>query len=112
MSLRSYYQTLELYRHSAGDWENASGYALEQTFKGIVQAPSNSNTFTNSKDTSDIDGVLFTDVAMNGVITEKDKIKQPDGKTYIVSGAGSQPKGVTGIRNHHIEFALVFDNDS
>lgn len=112
MSLKARYKKLEILRFTKGGFSSPDGWATVSTFKGLIQAPSNRNAFTNGKDTSTIDGLLFTDVKMNSLILEGDKIKQPNGKTYIVSGAGSQPDGVTGIKSHHIEFKLVFDNDS
>lgn len=108
MSLKGYYKPISVYRFSEGDFGSPSGYAFSHMVKGIIQAPSNSNTFLNGKDTSNIAGVLFADVGVD--IREKDKVSDGS-KSYLVSGAGSQSNGVTGIKAHHVEYSLVFDND-
>lgn len=100
-------------RSDDGDFsENVQSYEPVQTFLGLVQTPSNSDLFRNGKDTDSVAGILFTDLIMNDSIQEKDKVQDLGGSTYIISGAGSQPRGVTGIRNHHIEFTLVADDGS
>lgn len=99
-----------MYRFTSGDFSTPSGYALSHKIRGIIQAPSNSNAYLNGKDTSNIAGVLFADVGVD--IQEKDKIALTNGNKYIVSGLGSQVQGVTGIKSHHVEYNLVFDNDS
>ena len=109
MSLKGYYTDIVVYRFTEGDFGVPSGYNASHVIKGIIQAPSNSNTFNNGKDTSSIDGVLFADVGVD--LQEKDKVALTNGKRYIVSGAGSQVQGVTGIKAHHVEYKLRFDND-
>lgn len=111
MSLKSYYETLILLRYSQGSYDGStpSGFNPVRSFQGIIQAPTNSNVYINGKDTSNVAGILFTDVS--DFIQEKDKVRASNGKTYIIAGAGSQPKGVTGIKAHHAEYVLEFDND-
>lgn len=110
MSLKSKYSTVNVYRFSDGGWDSVSGYTLSHTIKGIIQTPAPKNSFNNGKDTSSIVGVLFTGVGSD--LQEKDKVSYPDGQSFIVAGVGSQTKGVTGIKSHHAEYGLEFDNVS
>jgi len=110
LSLKAKYKTLTLLRMSAPDEDDwsapASSLAVVQKFKGLIQVPSNSNLYRNGKDTSNVTGVLFTDTIMNDTILEGDVIQNTGGKKYVISGGQSQPDGVTGIKNHHIELSL------
>lgn len=107
-----YYQNINLYRYTEGGFSTPSNYSLLQTFKGLVQTPSSRNAFVNSKDTMQVDGILFCDVSLNSVIQENDLIEY-GGIKYIVSGKQSQPLGVSGIEpdeSQHCEFKLQFYN--
>lgn len=113
MSISNYYQTLSVYELIEGSFSVESTYELKRTFKGLVQPPSNSNTFNNNKDTSAIDGILFTSI--NESFDSKDIIEDTNGTRYIMSGQGSQPKGVTGVTpmaGQHAEYTLTYDNGS
>lgn len=111
MSLKSKYQKLARIDFISGD-EFTPDTEQKTEFEGLIQAPSNSNTFINGKNSSNIAGILMTDIST--VITEGDLIEEiKTGYRYIVSGSGSQPLGVTGIkpkRGQHAEYSLVFNN--
>lgn len=110
MSLRSYYKTLTLLRKSEAsddDWSTPIGTLQEvKKFQGLIQTPRSTKTFRNAKDTSNINGILFTSVANGKVIQNGDIVQNTGGDRYVISGSGSQPDGVTGIRSHHVEFGL------
>lgn len=113
MSISNYYQTLSVYELTDGSFSTPAGYVLKRTFKGLVQSPSNSNTFNNNKDTSAIDGVLFTSIKES--FDSKDIIEDTDATRYIMSGQGSQTKGITGVTpmaGQHAEYTLTNDNGS
>ena len=112
MSLKKFYQDVNLYRVSEGDFGTPSTTTLIQKFKGLVQTSTSRNAYVNNKDTAKIDGILFCDVSMNSVIQEGDLIEF-GGIKYIVSGQASQPLGVSGIkprRGQHCEFNLEYAN--
>jgi len=117
LSLSSHYRKFELHRYSEGaDFATPAGFDYVCSFKGLVQVPSNSNTFRNGKDTSTVGGILYCPLAMNSKIKEGDKVKDTlSGQFYIVSGAGSQPLGVAGLSpaaGQHCEFNVDFDDGS
>lgn len=110
MSLKARYQTLSRVTFTEAD-EFTPSVEVKTTFKGFIQPPRNGNSFINGKDTSTIDALLFTDIKT--VLSEGDLIEDTNGIRYILSGAGSQPLGVTGIkpkRGQHSEYSLVFNN--
>ena len=110
--LSDFYQTLSLWRKSAGDFDTAGGWVEVETFQGIVQAPTNSTVMSNGKSASAVVGVLFCPLAMNDVIQTGDVVQVGDLR-YIVSGAKSQPLGVSGIAaqaGNHCEFNLEYDS--
>lgn len=112
MSISDYYQNIDLYRFSKGEFATPSSYAKLQTFKGLIQAPSSSKLFLNNKDTANIVAVLFCDNSMNSVIQNKD-IVEYGGIRYLISGQQSQPLGVSGIEpeeGQHCEFNLEYAN--
>lgn len=112
MSLKAKYQTLKKITIVKGDeWTGGADTETSVSFKGLIQAPSNSNTFFNGKDTTSVNGILFTDIKT--VIAEKDIIEDTNGTRYLVSASGSQPIGITGItpkRGQHAEYSLVYAN--
>lgn len=106
--IEKYYKTLNLMRYVEGGFGTPSGYKIVGTFKGLIQAPSNSNTFNNGKDTSNVAGVLF---CSNKVKFESKDIVEYQGQKYIISGQGTQPNGVTGITpkaGQHAEYNLLW----
>ena len=108
MSLTRYYKTLSIYEYTEGYFSTPSTYTLKDTFQGLIQAPSNSNTFRNGKDTSAINGVLFCDKGQQ--FGEKDIIV--NGSTaYKISGMAGQDDGVAGVtprRGQHCEYNLEY----
>ncbi|PNX49901.1 MAG: hypothetical protein BV457_00240 [Thermoplasmata archaeon M9B1D] len=107
-----YYQDIDLYRYTEGEFSTPDDYSKIQTFKGLVQTPSSRNSFVNAKDTMNVDGILFCDISLNSIIQENDLIEY-EGIKYIVSGKQSQPLGVSGIEpdeGQHCEFKLQFYN--
>lgn len=104
--IEKYYKTINILRYQQGGFGVPSGYKTAGTFKGLIQAPSNSNTFNNGKDTSSIAGVLF---CSNKVKFESKDIIEYNGNKYIISGQNTQSDGVTGIkpkRGQHAEYNL------
>lgn len=106
--IEKYYKTLNLMRYVEGGFGTPSGYQTVGTFKGLIQAPSNSNTFNNGKDTSNVAGVLFCPISVK--FQSKD-IVEYQGQKYIISGQNTQSNGVTGItpkRGQHAEYNLLW----
>lgn len=112
MQIERYYTNINLYRYKKGGFEVPSGYQFERTFKGLIQTPTNSNTFNNSKDTSSVSGVLFC--SEKEQFEAKDIIEQ-NGEKYIISGQNTQVNGVAGIqpkRGQHAEYRLEWTEQS
>lgn len=106
-----YYKTISLLRYNQGGFGTPSGYEVAAQFKGLVQAPSNSNTFNNGKDTSSVAGVLFCPISVK---LEPRDVIESDGVKYIVAGQGTQPNGVTGITpkaGQHAEYNLTWTQE-
>ena len=101
-----YYKTISLYRYKKGGFDTKSGYELEGTFQGLIQSPSNSKTFNNGKDTSNVSGILF---CSNHIKFEEKDIVEYNGQKFIISGQNTQTDGVTGIipkQGQHSEYSL------
>lgn len=106
-----YYHKINILRYDKGGFGIPSGYKVVGSFKGLVQAPSNSNTFNNGKDTSSVAGVLFCPVTVK---FESKDIIEDNGIKYIISGQNTQPNGVTGIkpqRGQHAEYRLEWTQE-
>lgn len=106
MSLERYYHKINILRFDKGGFGVPSGYKIADDFQGLVQVPSNSNTFNNGKDTSSVAGVLFCPV---NVKFESKDIIEDNGQKYIISGNNTQSSGVAGItpkRGQHAEYRL------
>lgn len=104
--IEKHYKTINILRFEKGGFGVPSGYKPAGTFKGLIQTPSNSNTYNNGKDTSSVAGVLF---CSNKVRFESKDIIEDNGNKYIISGQNTQPDGVTGInpkRGQHAEYNL------
>ena len=109
--IEKYYKSINLYRYEKGGFNIPSGYKLIKSFEGLIQTPSNSNTFSNGKDTSSVSGVLFC--------SNKEKFESKDlveykGQKYIISGQNTQTDGVTGIqpkRGQHAEYRLEWTQE-
>lgn len=106
MSLDKYYHKIYILRFNKGGFGVPSGYQVVGDFQGLVQVPSNSNTFNNGKDTSSVAGVLFCPVTVK---FESKDIIEDNGQKYIISGQNTQNNGVAGItpkRGQHAEYRL------
>lgn len=104
--IEKYYKTLNILRYQQGGFGTPSGFQNVGTFKGLVQVPSNSNTFNNGKDTSSVAGVLFCPITVK---FESKDIIEDNGQKYIISGQNTQNSGVAGItpkRGQHAEYRL------
>lgn len=104
--IEKYYKTLNILRYQKGGFGVPSGYQVAGTFKGLIQVPSNSNTFNNGKDTSSVAGVLFCPISVK---FESKDIIEDNGQKYIISGQNTQNNGVAGItpmRGQHAEYRL------
>lgn len=104
--IEKYYKTLNLMRYVEGGFGTPSGYQTVRTFKGLIQVPSNSNTFNNGKDTSSVAGVLFCPITVK---FESKDIIEDNGQKYIISGQNTQNNGVAGITpkmGQHAEYRL------
>lgn len=112
--IERFYHTINILRYSENDddFSTQAGYEVVGTFQGLVQAPSNSNTFNNGKDTSNVVGVLFCPISVK---FESKDIIEDNGIKYIISGQGTQPNGVTGITPHkgqHAEYRLEWAQEN
>lgn len=104
--IEKYYHKIYILRFDKGGFGVPSGYKVIGDFQGLVQVPSNSNTFNNGKDTSSVAGVLFCPV---NVKFESKDIIEDNGLKYIVSGQNTQVSGVAGITpkaGQHAEYRL------
>lgn len=110
--IEKYYHKINILRFNQGGFGTPSGYETIGSFQGLVQVPSNSNTFNNGKDTSSVTGVLFCPVSVK--FEPKDMIED-NGQNYIISGQNTQPHGVSGIipkRGQHAEYRLEWVQDN
>lgn len=101
-----FYQTINILEYQEGDFETPANYNVTGSFKGLIQTPSNRNTFNNSKDTSSVAGVLF---CSNKIQFEPKTIIEYKGNKFIISGQQTQIDGVTGIepkRGQHAQYNL------
>lgn len=106
MSLQSKYKTLKVYEKSDGNFKTATGSTFKRTFKGLIQNAAPTNTFTNGKDTSSVNAVLFC--SSNEKFTSKDLIENVNGVRYKIANSDLQENGVTGIVGHHSEYNLTY----
>lgn len=112
MSLKSNYRTLNLYRYSAGYFDNPAGYALESSFKGFIQPSRGNKVFNNGKETIAVDAVLFCDIEQG--FKAKD-IVEYKGAKYKIAGSPVQAEGITGIvpkYGQHAEYNLIYTQES
>jgi hypothetical protein len=110
MSISKLYKTLSIYTYSEGDFETPAGYGdtPTRTFKGLIQAPSPSNTFNNAKDTLIVNAVLFC--SHKEVFTSTDIIDN-DGVKYKIANSETQKDGVCGLtpkKSQHAEYNLTY----
>lgn len=101
-----YYQTINILEYQEGSFETPASYQVVGTFKGLIQTPSNRNTFNNSKDTSSVSGVLFCSEKLQ---FEPKTIIEYKGNKFVISGQQTQIDGVTGIkpkRGQHAQYNL------
>lgn len=104
--IKKYYHKIYIQRYNKGGFGVPSGYETIGSFMGLIQVPSNSNTFNNGKDTSSVAGVLFCPV---NVKFESKDIIEDNGQKYIISGQNTQNNGVAGITpkmGQHAEYRL------
>ena len=110
--IEKYYTSINILEYQDGDFETPAGYQVKGSFMGLIQTPSNRNTFNNSKDTSSVSGVLF---CSNKIKFEPKTIIEQNGNKFIISGQGTQLNGVTGIkpkRGQHAEYTLEWVQES
>lgn len=108
MSLKAKYKTLNIYTYMAGSFSIPAGYALNRSFKGLIQATSPSNTFNNGKDTASVETVLFC--SNKEVFTSKDIIDN-GGVRYKIANSTTQTDGVCGLspkQGQHAEYNLTY----
>lgn len=106
--IERYYTPINILEYQEGSFDEPAGYTVKGTFKGLIQTPSNSYSFNNSKDTSSVSGVLFCSVKEH---FEPKTIIEQNGNKYVISGQGTQTNGVTGIipaRGQHAEYNLIW----
>ena len=104
--IEKYYHKIYILRFDKGGFGVPSGYKVIGDFQGLVQVPSNSNTFNNGKDTSSVAGVLFCPISVK---FESKDIIEDNGQKYIISGQNTQSNGVAGITpkmGQHAEYRL------
>lgn len=108
MSLQSRYKWINIVRFVKGEFSAPSRYDVVGKFKGLIQVPSNSNTFNNGKDTSNVVGVLF---CSNKQTFESKDLIESNGKRYKIAGSNTQIDGVCGlepIAGQHAEYQLEY----
>src|SRR5574344_1465446 len=108
VGIEKFYKTLSIYTYSEGDFETPAGFTLNRTFKGLIQAPSPSNTFNNAKDTLIVNAVLFC--SHKEVFTSTDIIDNA-GVKYKIANSETQKDGVCGItpkKSQHAEYNLTY----
>lgn len=101
-----FYQTINILEYQEGNFETPAKYKKAGSFKGLIQTPSNRNTFNNSKDTSSVSGVLF---CSQHVYFKPRTIIEYKGNKFLIAGQKTQPDGVTGIkpkRGQHAQYNL------
>lgn len=106
--IERYYTPINILEYQEGSFGEPASYKVKGTFKGLIQTPSNSYSFNNSKDTSSVSGVLF---CSNKEHFEPKTIIEQNGNKFIISGQGTQPNGITGItpaRGQHAEYNLIW----
>ena len=57
--IERYYSQINILEYQEGSFGEPAKYTVKGTFKGLIQTPSNNQTFNNSKDTSSVSGILF-----------------------------------------------------
>ena len=106
--IERYYTPINILEYQEGSFDEPAQYTVKGTFNGLIQTPSNNHTFNNSKDTSNVSGVLFCSVKEH--FKPKTIIEQ-NGNKFIIAGQGTQANGVTGIipaRGQHAEYNLIW----
>lgn len=101
-----YYTPINILEFQEGNFETPASYTVKGSFMGLIQTPSNNSTFNNSKDTSNVSGVLF---CSHKIQFEPKTIIEQNGNKFIISGQQTQPNGVTGItpqKGQHAEYRL------
>lgn len=109
--IEKYYHKINIQRFNQGGFGVPSGYEVVGSFMGLVQVPSNNNTFNNGKDTSSVSGVLFCPITVK---FEPKDIIEDNGQKYIISGQNTQSNGVTGITpkaGQHAEYRLEWTQE-
>ena len=109
--IEKYYYKINVLSFNKGGFGVPSEYIKVRDFMGLVQVPSNSNTFNNSKDTSSVSGVLFCSIKEK---FEPKDIIEDNGQRYIISGQNTQNNGVSGITpraGQHAEYRLEWVQD-
>lgn len=110
--IERYYKPINILEFQEGNFDTPAAYTVKGSFMGLIQTPSNSSTFNNSKDTSNVSGVLF---CSNKIQFEPKTIIEQNGNKYIIAGQGTQLNGVTGIepkKGQHAEYRLEWLQDS
>ena len=106
--IERYYSQINILEYQEGSFDEPAQYTVKGTFNGLIQTPSNTHTFNNSKDTSNVAGVLF---CSNKEQFEPKTVIEQNGNKFIISGQGTQANGVTGItpaRGQHAEYNLIW----
>ena len=63
--IERYYTPINILEYQEGSFGEPAKYTVKGTFKGLIQTPSNNQTFNNSKDTSSVSGVLILHDRLN-----------------------------------------------
>lgn len=108
MSLKSKYQTLNILTITPAYFERPGCVTLKATFKGLIQPSVGSKVYSNGKDATSIDALLFCDVSQT---FEENDIIEYKGIKYRIAGANVKTDGITGIKpkqGQHAEYNLVY----
>ena len=89
--IERYYTPINILEYQEGSFDEPAQYTIKGTFNGLIQTPSNNHTFNNSKDTSNVSGVLFCSVKEH---FEPKTIIEQNGNKFIIAGQGTQANGV------------------
>ncbi len=111
MSLKARYKTISILELKPAYFDKPEQWATKSTFKGLIQPATGSKVYSNGKDTTNVDALLFCDISEK---FEETDILEFKGVKYRIAGAPVKPDGVTGIepiRGQHAEYNLVYTQE-
>lgn len=111
MSLKSKYKKITILELKPAYFDEPEQWTTKGTFKGLIQPSTGSKVYSNGKDTTSVDALLFCDVSVKFGETD---ILEFKGVRYKIAGAPVKPDGITGVepkRGQHAEYNLVYTQE-